>query len=367
MLIVTGIGVGIATQSTVYSDDVDYWITPETNGGSSVLVDTDAPKFGSVHSTAERITGFDDVEYATPVLTHIVRLQSPDGTTEYMLAMGIVGNPAVDRVSGVATTGLTPGDPYYGSGNGTANWTGEMVFSAGAGSLLGVTEDDPITVRQPTVSENQSFSVAGVDAGDQQGSQFPIVVMQLSELQAITGADSGDQAEQILVVADSQAAQEQLGGIYPRSTVETRSGVTSQQVLDDELPLALSITAFLIAIIVGTLFVMTMTGLEISADRKQLATLAAIGLSGRSRFTLLAVQTTVVTLIGGLLGVIVGFAGLRLVNEIATRTLTSVSVATAEPFMIAYGLAVAVVIALLSMPYVGLLLRRVGTVSEVME
>ena len=34
MVVVTGIGVGIATQSTVYSDNVDYWITPETDGGS---------------------------------------------------------------------------------------------------------------------------------------------------------------------------------------------------------------------------------------------------------------------------------------------------------------------------------------------
>lgn len=367
MLIVTAIGVGIATQSTVYSDDIDYWITPETEGGSSVLVETDAPRFGSVHEVSDRLREDDDIRYASPVLTQAMLIESPGGEREYVLAIGIVGDDGLTQVSSVTTSGLTAGDPYYANGTYNGNWTGEMVFSAGAASLLDVETGDDITVRRPTVSENQSFYVSNVDAGDQQGSQFPIVVMQLSELQTIGGAAEGDQAEQILVGANDPAVRDRLTDVYPRSTVESRAGVTSQQVFDEELPLALSITAFLIAVVVGTLFVMTMTGLEVTADRVRLGTLAAIGISGSSRLWLLSVQTVLSTLLGGIVGIGLGFAGILAVNEISAAYLTVVSVAASDPLLLPYGLGVSLVIALLSLPYLVVLLRRVGTVAEVLR
>lgn len=367
MLIVTAIGVGIATQSTVYSDDVDYWITPETEGGSSVLVDADAPQFGSVHPTTDRIDSIESVRYTTPVMTQALRIESERGEREYVLAIGVINTPALDRVSDVQTAGLVDGDPYYDGGTYDGEWTGEMVLSSGTASLLNASTGESVTALQPQAPANRSFVVAGIDDGSRQGSQFPIVVMQLSELQTMTGADANDQADQFLVGADSPSVQSELASIYPRSTIQSRSGLTSQQVLDEQLPLALAITAFLIAVVIGTLFVMTMTGMEVTADRTQLGTLAAIGLSTRSRFGVLAVQTFCITLVGGAIGVVLGFGGIELTNRIATETLTSVPVATREPFLIAYGLGVSVVIALLSLPYIAVLLRRVGTVSEVTQ
>ncbi|MGM0718502.1 MAG: FtsX-like permease family protein, partial [Halobacteriota archaeon] len=153
----------------------------------------------------------------------------------------------------------------------------------------------------------------------------------------------------------------------PRSTVESRAGVTSQQVFDEDLPLALSVTAFLIAVVVGTLFVMTMTGLEVTADRVRLGTLAAIGISGSSRLWLLSVQTVLSTLLGGIVGIGLGFVGILAVNEISAAYLTVVSVAASDPLLFPYGLAVSLVIALLSLPYLVVLLRRVGTVAEVLR
>jgi len=64
MVVVAGIGVGIATQSTVYGDNVDYWITPESEGSSSALIDTDAPRFGSVHPTTAELSEHESIAYA---------------------------------------------------------------------------------------------------------------------------------------------------------------------------------------------------------------------------------------------------------------------------------------------------------------
>ncbi len=361
MVVVAGIGVGIATQSTVYGDNVDYWITPESDGSSSALIDTDAPRFDSVHPTAAGLSNEDSIEYASPVLTQPLRVETDDGTAENVLAVGIVNDPQFDDITDVTTNGLTEGDPYYESDE----WTGELVLSAGASELLAGTPGDAITVTHPRGARDREFTVSTVDSGTASGSQFPVVVMQLSELQAITGADRNDEADQLVVSSTDPSIEPMLADVYPRSTVSTRAGLNAQAVFEDELPLALSVTAGIIAVVIGTLFVMTTTGLSVAADRNRLSTLAAIGVSRSTRFRLLASELLLITVVGGLIGVMLGMAGIRAANTVAQRTLISGTVASTEPFVLASGLVIAGVIGLLSLPYLAILLRRVGTATEV--
>jgi putative ABC transport system permease protein len=361
MVVVAGIGVGIATQSTVYGDNVDYWITPESDGGSSVLVNTDGPQFGSVHPTTANLSERDSIAYASPVLTQPMRIKTVNRSAENVLAIGIIKSPQFSTVADVTTEGLSNGDPYYYGGN----WTGEISLSSGAGQLLSATEGDQLTVTRPAGAADRNLTVTAIDAGNTTGSQFPIVVMQLSELQAITGADANDEADQIVVSSTNLRIQSELADIYPQSTVTTRAGLNAQAVFEDELPLALSVTAAIIAIVIGTLFVMTTTGLSVASDRGRLATLAAIGISRSTRFRLLAIEILSITLVGGLLGVVLGVGGIRLANIAARQTIISGDIASAEPIVVAFGVVIAGVIGLLVLPYLALLLRRVGTASEV--
>jgi putative ABC transport system permease protein len=361
MVLVTGIGVGIATQSTVYSENVDYWITPETDGTSSALVDTDSPQFGSVHPTTAELTATDAITYSSPVLQQPIRLKSSSGEAEYVLAVGIVGHPQFTEIADTTTAGLSPGDPYYANGT----WTGEIILSSGAAELLSAAEGDQIDVTRPQAGSKRNFSVVTVDPGTQSGSQFPIAVMQLSELQAITGGDVNDEAGQIVVSSTDPNIESTLEGIYPRSDVSTRAGLNTRAVFEEELPLALSVTAAIIAVVIGTLFVMTTTGLSVASDRGKLATLAAIGISRRTRFRLLAGETLTITAVGAVVGVIFGLGGIRLTNIVAKRTLTSGNVASADPLVIIFGFVISAVIGLLVLPYVSVLLSRVGRAREV--
>jgi len=361
MVVVTGIGVGIATQSTVYSENVDYWISPETDGGSSALVDADSPQFGSVHPTAAELTATDSIKYASPVLQQPIRLETATGGAEYVIAVGIVGHPQFSEIADTTTAGLTPGDPYYTN----STWTGEVVLSAGAAELLSASEGDRVNVTRPRAGAERNFSVVTVDPGTQSGSQFPIAVMQLSELQAITGGDVNDEAGQIVVSSTDPNIEPMLADIYPRSDVSTRAGLNTQAIFEEELPLALSVTSAIIAIVIGTLFVMTTTGLSVASDRGKLATLAAIGVSRRTRFGLLASEILTITAVGGVVGVVLGLGGIRLTNIIAQRTFTSGEVASADPLVIAFGFTVSGVIGLLVLPYLAVLLSRVGRAREV--
>ncbi|NGM70758.1 ABC transporter permease [Natronolimnobius sp. AArcel1] len=352
LVIVTGLGLGLATGTTVYDDDIDYWVVPEDSGSSSPLLATDNPRFGSVHDATEQFRS-DDVTFATPVLSQVLQVET-DGETEYILVMGVINEPGLDSVTGVATTGITDGDPYYDDGSYSGEWTGDAVLSQSAAGLL---EAD--SGSQLTIAGNDSFTVTNVDDGADSVGDVPAAVVQLSELQTLTGAAENDQADQFIVGTNSPAVETTLEGVYPQSEVLTRGELTTSAAMDSELPLALALTAFIISVSVGTLFVLTTNGLEVVADRTQLATLAAIGISTRSQLTLVGTQTLVITGAGGLLGALVGMGGIWGVNAAAMEFVTTEPIALSEPWFILYGGAVGLIIGILSLPYLLLLTRRV--------
>ncbi|MCU4975014.1 ABC transporter permease [Halobacteria archaeon AArc-m2/3/4] len=350
LLVVTGIGMGLTGGTTVQDDGIDYWIVPESGGSSSPLVSTDAPQFGSVHETAETVRATEGVDSASPVLSQVLRVTAGD-SAEYVLVVGIVNDGGVDQISGVNVTALSHHDHYYNDGE----WTGEVALSRSAGATLNVSEGD-----QLTIAGNTSFAVTSVD-GDATTTvgDVPTAVVQLSELQTLTGASAHDSADQFVVGTNDPAVREDLEDVYPSSTVNSRSEMTASQTMDSDLSVALALTAFVVAISIGTLFVVTTMGLELVADRTQLATMSAIGLSGRSQLGIIAVQILATTAIGGIVGAVGGLAGIRLTNEIAMRTLTSEPIAFSHSVFGLYGVVVAVLIGVCSLPVLLLVTRRV--------
>ncbi|MDQ2052629.1 ABC transporter permease [Natronolimnohabitans sp. A-GB9] len=354
LVVVTGIGVGLATSTTVYDDDVDYWIVPESDGERSALLATDQPQFGSVHDTAAQIDDYDDVDFASPVLSEVVRVQTND-TDEYVMVVGVVDSPGLERVAGISTEPLTHGDPYYADGGYDGEWTGDAVLSGSAASNLEVDTGDDVTI-----AGNDSFTVAGIDDGSDAVGDMPVAVVQLGELQTVTGDAEYDQADEFVVGTNAPGIEDELEGLYPQSEVLTRGELTMSTTTESGLPLALALTAFVVAVAVGTLFVITTSGLEVVADRRQLATLSAVGISGRSQLGLVAVQTLVITGVGGLVGALAGFGGIRVVNYVATETITTGPIAMSHPLFVPYGVAAAVLVGVLSLPVLLGLTRRVS-------
>lgn len=365
MLVVTGVGLGLATQSTVRGDGIDYWVVPESGGGTTAVVSTGGPQFGQVHAASDRIDSFDRVDYATPVLMQVVRVRAANGEAEYVLAVGVIPAERSGTVAGVSTAELAPGDPYFANGSYDGRWTGDVVLSPGAAELLNASAGTGLSV-DGTGSAGGSLAVASVSESEASTGvgQLPVALFRLSELQALTGTDSGDRADQILVGTDSATVEGRLGGVYPEATVVARSGLNAGQVADADLPLAVSVTAFVVALVVGTLFVATTMGLELVADRRNLAVLAAIGYPRRDRSLLVVAQTLCVTLVGGALGAVLGTLGIIATNALVAEFVVAERIARLHPALYLYGLAVAVGIGLLAAPYLLFVLRRTTTLSE---
>lgn len=205
LLVVTSVSAGLAAGATVQNPAVDYWIVPESAGGTSSVVAVGGPQFGAVHPTSERLAGDDDIAHVSPVLQSLVRVETAGEASEFVLAVGVLPRAAPDRYAGVSTAGLTPGDPHYADGTYNGTWTGEAVLSDGAADLLGVGIGDELSVGATRRAGTSGFTVVNVSEGGGTGAgQVPVMLVHLSELQTVTGADQGDRADQLLVVTSSR-------------------------------------------------------------------------------------------------------------------------------------------------------------------
>lgn len=365
MLIVTGVALGLSSQATVGGESVDYWITPEGGSTSTMVVSTNAPQFGGAHAAADRFASIEGVTYATPVLMNAMWVHTPGSKSdgEYVIIVGVIAQADV-QVAGLSAGPLTPGDPYYANSTYNGSWTGEAVVSPATAELLNATTGTTlIPGRGPHTNRTLTVTAVGRNDVSTGMGQLPVVLVHLSEAQALTGATANDQADQFLIDTNSRAVKSKLDGVYPRSTVMARSGLTAQN-LSSGLPLAMSVAALCVAVIVGTLFVGTTMGLEITADQQQYALLGALGLSWRSRAVVVLVQALCVTLLGGMLGIGLGYLGIGVTNRLARVYLTPTDIAVGHPGLAVYGLGVAVLISALAAPYLLWLTNRTSILEQ---
>ena len=351
MTTVSGISIGLASQSAIQSEDVNYWIVPESGTASSVAVSVGGPALGNVHAVTETLMANDRIQYATPVQTQILQLSARD-EREYILVVGAI--PRTQRspsVVGLPTAPLKPGDPYYLNGSYAGQWTGQAVMNDAAAELLNSSEGDVVHV--PTGRTNKTFTAVNISEGGLNSGvgPVPVVLVHLSELQAITGTTQSDQADQILVSTNNPGVKSEIESLYPGTMVVTQTGFSTSQLSTSSLPLAIALLSFITSITIGVLCVATMMGLQVTADRQNLAVLAALGYSNRSRSVLVLLETITVGLCGGIVGVGLGSAGIKLTNTVAAHYWGLTAVALFDPLLLGYGLGVAFLIGFLAAPY----------------
>jgi putative ABC transport system permease protein len=364
---VSGVALGLASGSVVQADGVDYWVVPEDGDLTTVAVATEGPRLGDTHDLTARLRDDSRVDYATPVLLQVTPVRTAGDGETYVLLVGVVVPGAgadAPRVAGLPTAPLTPGDPHYANGSYGGPWTGELVASPAAAEVLGVETGDEVRVGD--AAADRSFRVRAV-AGEGPSSAVgstPVALVHLSELQSVAGAQSGDTADQLLVATDDPSLRSDLETLYPRTQVVTRDGLSAGSVSTTSLPVAMALAAVVVAVAVGALFTATTMGLEVTRDRRTLATLAALGFDGRSLVVLVATETLALCLLGGVAGVLLGAGGVLVTNAVVA-SLGLPRVATLHPALVPLGVGTAAVIGLAAAPYPMWLSRRTS-VSEVL-
>ena len=366
LLLVTSVGVGLSASELVRASNADYAIVP--SGGSSAVTDVERAKLGRSHGIAANLSARDDVVHATAMRNTILPVQVAGGNVSSgenetrLLVVGVTSTREDGVTAGLPTDGLSRNDTHYADGAYDGPFTGEAVLSASAADRLNATRG---TELRPTRSGgNRTFRVTSIEEPQQGGfGQFRVALVHLSELQTVINATDGDAADQIFVEANDPAVQEHLETVYPETTVVSRNDLFAGGDGRSRLPVAIAIAAFIVALVVGTLFMITTMGFELAADRKNRAVMRTIGLSEGTRTAIVVVQTFVVSAVGGVTGIGFWLVGIRIVNALS-GSVGGVPVAVFRPVLAVYGIAVALLIGVLTVPYLLVAARR-GSVSEV--
>ncbi|MFC6716027.1 FtsX-like permease family protein [Natrialbaceae archaeon GCM10025810] len=367
LVVVTGISVALAGGTTT-NDEVDLRVTPHDGGTLSPVVGVEGPRLDDVHERTATIDDRADVDYATPVLLEIVQVRTVDGgEPTNVLAVGVVPGEETPPVAGISTARLDPGDPYYAGGDYDGSQTGDVVLSSGAADQLNASTADPLLIRSPrSGAVSQSHEVTAVDDAATTGvtGDLPIVVLRLSELQTLTGAAEEDLADQVLVGTESAEAKAAIEETYPDATVESGDASGLAELREDDLALATSVTMLVVGIGICTLFIATTSGLLVERERRTLAVLTAVGFPRRSRLAIISVMSLSLTVVGGVVGIVLGYAGIALTNAVAMATVTSSPIAATDPRFIPYGLSVAIIAGVLALPYPLYLATNTDVIAE---
>jgi putative ABC transport system permease protein len=370
LLIVTSVSAGLVAGGTVGTDDTDYWIVPEGSSGSAVTA-VEGQRLGQVHPVSERLAARAGVTDATPMLTGVLRFApaDTDAEPEFALVLGVVPGPSDQRIGGLPTDALAPGDPYYANGTYNGTWTGGAVVSESAADALAADDgqlERGTRLRVADEPADRGFTVERVAQSDGPGlGQLPVVVVHLAELQRLTGGTNGDVADQLLVSTDGSVAAADLQGVYPNVQVLTRGELLTSRAQESGLPVAMAAAALVVAVVVGTLFLVTTVGFAVLADAEARAVLAAMGVSGRSRASLVAWETLATAGAGGLIGV--GGWLLAAAVVAALGVLGTTVPFAARPVFGLYGVLVALAVGLVALPPLVLVSRRTRAVREVLR
>ncbi|MUW14940.1 FtsX-like permease family protein [Halorubrum sp. CBA1125] len=363
LFVVTGISLGLAAGATVESEDIDYWIVPDEGGAGSVPLEAEGARLSEVHDVTRRLREDDRIDYVSPVALRPLRLENPEtGNRTYVIAVGVIPPDRPRRVADMDVSALDPEYAYYDDGTYDGEWSGEIVVSPGVAADLGLERGD--TAR--AARSDRPLTVAAVNDREMAAGfgEVPAIAMPLAELQSMTGLAEADEADQILVGTTDPSVESALESVYPGTDVVSRTGIAGAEATPTNLPLAMALAAALVAGGIGIAFVATMMGLELTAGRRELAVLDAVGFSRRTRALVVVSETITVAVLGGIAGVVLGAIATVGTNAGIAAAIGVTALAETPPWLAAYAFGAAVVVGLCAAPYPLYLAANTDTLEE---
>ncbi|TYL36720.1 ABC transporter permease [Natronococcus pandeyae] len=365
LLLVTGVALALADDEPV-AHDAELRVVPDDSGVHGTATGVEGPRLGESHDRAATIAEHDGVTHATPVLTEPVRIEHPEtGHDQYLLLVGVVPGPEPTTIAGLSTDTMESGDSQYADGTDDGDPAGEIVLSTEAAETLEADAGDSLEPGSEVEDPGRSYTVVDVDEPADGDTEIPVALVHLSELQSMTGADTAGLADQVLVWGEADAAQTAAADAYPEAELETGGPTDIRTLFGDELALATSVLALIVAFAVCSLLVATTAGLRVESDRRTLATLGAVGFPTGSRLLVVATTTLATAGAGALLGLVLGVGGIAATNAIATATVAPEAVAVVHPLFVPYAIGVAVLSTLVALPYPLALAARTDLLAEV--
>lgn len=351
MLASVGTGVIETGQQKFDQSGRDLWVTggpvqlrPGTVGGfENSLVDA--------HTVASEIERRDDVATAVPMAFQTVYVGR--NTTEYETVIGAGAPARGPSVSISAGQGFQHRDRHYANGSYDGPMAHEVVLDQRTARLLNVSVNDTVHIggTLATASEHE-FTVVGISPTYSRFVGAPTATLHLSELQEVTGTTASDRATFISIRlqddANASAVERDLQQTYPSYTIRTNEEQLRATLQDKVAVIASGASLVILAVVAGILLTLNLQLSFVYQRRKTFAALQALGTSWSSLTTIVLINTMLIGLVGGIVGLILAVPVMWAIN----RVVTAVSgfenvVALSQPLLLG-GLVVALCVSLLS-------------------
>lgn len=349
MTVLASVGLGVVETGEEKFDASgrDIWIT----GGAIELAPGSVGGFENTvydsHTMAEDIGSRQDVRTAVPMAFQTVYVSS--NTSEFETLIG-TGAPA--RGGSVQITdgkSFSQSDVHYADGSYDGPMTNEVVISPQTASLLNVSVNDTLYIGGSLGSARRNeFRVVGISPTFSNFLGTPTVVLQLSELQEVTGTTGTDRATMITVDVEDDASvatvERELQTTYPEYEIRTNREQLQATLQRQAVLIAAGLSLVALAVIAG---ITLTTNLLLSLVYQQRETLAALRAQGAATSTLVgivAVQSVLLGVTGGVLGAAMTIPSVRVLNEVAYALVGFEDVVSVQPQVLSAGVTAALVI-----------------------
>ncbi len=351
VILLVSVAITMNQGSEASLEQTDFWVIPAGSGVFDPVTNSEKTMLGNVHQRVDAIKSNPDVKAATPILNKV--LYAAKKEPKVVLGVGIIPDGTL-----IPPDALSTGDPrYYGK-----NWTREAAINQQLSNLLGVKKGDYIYLGASSnaLLNSTPFKITSIQ-DFAEFSTAPVAILHLSELQELTGNLKGDRANQIIVKGENLLPL--LQAYFPDAIVLSEAEYYAHSITDDKRTLATAIAVTVVSFVLGVLFISSAMIFSVNEKQKEFAAMRAIGISDRSIIKIVMYEAVIISIIGGIAGVLLGFSGRYALNT-ATRLLFGIDIVSSiNPVIIIAAFSTAVVAGVVSGVIPALLGRRADIVK----
>lgn len=349
LLAATGIGVVETGQQKFAAADRDLWLTGgpvEFAPGSVGGVDSSVR---DAHALSTNLSAREDVRTAAPLLFQSVYVRANGTDYRTVAAFGVPSAAGVRVTEGREFEG----DPHYAGGTYDGPMTHEVLVDGRTATLLNVSVGDRIRVGGTiAAARDNEFVVVGVSPTGGRFLGAPTVTVPLSELQEITGTTASDPATLVTVTttedADAASVERGLERDYPAYDVRTNAEQLRATAERQAVVLAGGASLVVLAVAAGAALSLNALLSMVAQGAEAYAALKTLGTSSRTLALVALVQTLVVALLGGAVGIALALPAAAALNRAVAAVVGFSGVVQFGPRVVAVGAAVALGTGLLS-------------------
>ena len=316
-------------------------------GNQDIIITTMEYKGGIPHGreAAEKLENDSaNISFASPMLISSLGLRYQDKWYP-VIAIGVIPEKTEQFLTAEKTIRLfglemkfnewfeTPGDPHYNNSY-KSDYTGEILISDNLFKEIGTQMGDVFSVGSENSHEN--FTIAGtfgspLSGGGIFGKIFQgILMMHLSELQSLVGAhvvpDTGkveDRISSIIIsVRDNKKDSSDIDDIamelrndYPFYSVLTKSDQFARVEQRSDIADIFYTSAGTVSLVIGLLFVACIMVINVYERQKEIGVLRAIGISKKTIFTQVFLESFVLIAVGACVGIVPGYFGSDYISD----------------------------------------------------